>query len=73
MQPFNVKHVLIILISLVSLLLGLKLPYMYNFYLDVIVRSGIVALVFLFFTYKLKISEDINDFIGSFLQRLNLI
>ncbi|MDB5029908.1 polysaccharide biosynthesis C-terminal domain-containing protein [Mucilaginibacter sp.] len=60
LQPFGRAHVLILLVGLVSLLIGLYLPLVHNIYIDMVLRSGIVAATYVSLSYFLKISDDIN-------------
>ncbi|MBU2046374.1 MAG: polysaccharide biosynthesis C-terminal domain-containing protein, partial [Bacteroidetes bacterium] len=70
LQPFNAKFIKLILIALAVLLFGIFLPYWYNFYVDVIYRSGLMALFYLRLSYSFKISPDINEFIDQILGKL---
>lgn len=60
LQPLTMAHVYILLIFTVCLLIGLYLPSLKNLFADMIYRSVIVGVVYVFLAYILKISEDIN-------------
>ncbi|MET3503792.1 O-antigen/teichoic acid export membrane protein [Mucilaginibacter rubeus] len=60
LQPIAMAHVYILLIFTVCLLIGLYLPSLKNLFADMIYRSVIVGMVYVFLAYILKISEDIN-------------
>jgi O-antigen/teichoic acid export membrane protein len=60
LQPLAMAHVYILLIFTVCLLIGLYLPSLKNVFADMIYRSVIVGVVYVFLAYILKISEDIN-------------
>lgn len=60
-QPFNYKFVLVILIGIASYYASKQLPIFSNVIFDLVLRSGIVVLVYLPLIYILKISEDINN------------
>ncbi|SDI60474.1 polysaccharide biosynthesis C-terminal domain-containing protein [Mucilaginibacter sp. P19] len=60
LQPLAMAHVYILLIFTVCLLIGLYLPSLKNVFADMIYRSVIVGVVYMFLAYILKISEDIN-------------
>jgi len=60
LQPLVMAHVYILLIFTVCLLIGLYLPSLKNVFADMIYRSVIVGVVYVFLAYILKISEDIN-------------
>nr|WP_294791491.1 polysaccharide biosynthesis C-terminal domain-containing protein [uncultured Mucilaginibacter sp.] len=61
MQPFGYKHILVLLISFVSLAAGYYLWRIPNLYGDIIVRSGVTAACYGLLTYFFKISPDINE------------
>jgi O-antigen/teichoic acid export membrane protein len=69
LQPFGRKHFYGLIIGGLCLLVGLNIPHLDNYYLDVIVRSGLVTVVYAFLTFYLKISEDINDLINKVLMK----
>lgn len=60
LQPFDKTYIYVAAIALVCLLIGLYLPVISGFLFDLIYRSGIVALIYIFLTYLFKILEDIN-------------
>lgn len=68
-QPFDKKHLYILFIGALCLLIGLKIPALNNYYLDVIFRSGIITLVYVSLTYGLNISSDINDLLNKMLKK----
>jgi O-antigen/teichoic acid export membrane protein len=69
LQPFGRKHILSLSIALASLVTGIIIPYQNDYYVDVILRSGIVTIVFSSLTYFFKVSEDINDLLNKVLMR----
>jgi hypothetical protein len=69
LQPFTKSYLWVIFISIASLLIGIYLPVIDNFLIDVAYRSAIVALVYLTLTYWLNISVDINELIDKALFR----
>jgi len=60
MQPFNKKHLLIIVIGLIALVTGWALPAVDNYFADIAYRSIIVLAEYSILAYVLNISEDIN-------------
>ncbi|MDB5111830.1 MAG: hypothetical protein JWR67_2944, partial [Mucilaginibacter sp.] len=68
-QPFGKTHLLILLMSIITLCIGLYLPAFTNFWVDVIVRSSMVLFIYALFTYFLKISDDINILFNRFIKR----
>ncbi|PWK71422.1 O-antigen/teichoic acid export membrane protein [Mucilaginibacter oryzae] len=73
MQPFTYKHLLVIGISLVSLVVGKFFWRMPNFYFDVLVRSGVTSIIYLAFTYYLKVSKDLNEKIDEVLAKIKAL
>lgn len=61
LQPFGKAHLLVILISIIALLIGLYLPLVHNIWVDMLLRSAIVGVVYIALAYLLKISDDINQ------------
>lgn len=72
LQPFSYKHLIIIVIAIVSYFLGKNIWQMPNLYLDIIVRSGITALFYGLLTYYFNVSVDVNEKIDSLLVRFHL-
>ncbi|MDB5010233.1 MAG: hypothetical protein JWR67_1356 [Mucilaginibacter sp.] len=68
LQPFNKTHFLILLISIVTFCAGWFMPALSNFWLDMVVRSGVVGLLYITMAYFLNISEDINLVISKILK-----
>ncbi len=54
------KHLIIIIAGAIVFLIGRIIPFMFNIIVDVIIRSAIVLVIFLFLIYILKVSDDIN-------------
>jgi O-antigen/teichoic acid export membrane protein len=73
MQPFNYKHLLVIVITVVSYYIGNYFWRMPNLYLDVIVRSGITALFYGLLTYFFHISVDLNEKVDSTILRIKVL
>ena len=59
-QPFNYKHLEIILFAAISWYLSTFIPVLSHFLIDLIVRSLCISVVFLVPVYFFKVSEDIN-------------
>ena len=72
MQPFTYKHLVIVVITIVSYLVGEYLWRMPNLYLDLVVRSGITADFYGLLAYVFHVSPDVNEKIDSTLVRLKL-
>ncbi|MEO9967933.1 MAG: polysaccharide biosynthesis C-terminal domain-containing protein [Reichenbachiella sp.] len=58
--PFTIKHVLLVIIGLGSAFLGFVIPQLDNTFLDLIIRSAVIALVYSTAVYFLNISAEIN-------------
>ena len=72
MQPFNYKHLLVLVISAVSFFAGKYFWRMPNLYLDIVLRSGVTTLVYILMTYLLHISDDMNEKIDSVLRKFGV-
>ena len=70
MQPFTSKHMVVIVVSAVCYLLGHYLWKMPELYLDIFVRSSVVALIFGSLIYLFKVSPDINEKVDDTFQKI---
>jgi O-antigen/teichoic acid export membrane protein len=70
MQPFNLKHLLVIVIALISWAAGQYFWRMPNVFLDIIIRSGITAAIYGLLAYYFKISADINEKVDKTLKKV---
>ncbi len=61
MQPFDFKFLLVIFLGLGVYLLSLLIPDFQPFYIDLIIRSASIFIVYVFFVLRLNLSEDITD------------
>jgi len=68
LQPFGKAHLLIMLISIITFCAGWFMPSIFNFWVDMIIRSGVVGLIYFTAVYFLNISEDINLVINKVLK-----
>ena len=73
MQPFSIKHMIIILTGIFSIVIGINLPEIPNIILDIIYRSTIVSIIYLGIIIPLRISKDINEYFFSFINKLKKI
>ena len=69
-QPFNYKHLLILLLAGLSLGLSTLIPAFNSFIIDIIVRSMVIGLLFLLPVYFFKVSNEINSKVDQILRRL---
>ncbi len=72
LQPFGKSHLLIVGVSAIALLIGYLIPNFPNFFIDVLVRSGVVIFSYTVLAYLLHISVDINELIDKLRQKFNL-
>jgi O-antigen/teichoic acid export membrane protein len=70
LQPFAKAHLYILLTFTVCLLIGLYLPPLKNLFVDMVYRSGIIGIIYVFLAYFLKISEDINIIFDRILKKV---
>lgn len=70
LQPFSFAFVKVIVVGVFVLLIGIYIPYLNNFFVDVIVRSSLMASIYLVMIYYLNISSDINDAIDQVIYKL---
>lgn len=61
LQPFNIRYLLAVVITLAAYYLGTLLPVIKPFWLDIGVRSAIVLVAFAVPVLFFRISGDIND------------
>jgi O-antigen/teichoic acid export membrane protein len=73
MQPFTYKHLLVIVITVISFFTGKYFWRVPNLYLDIVMRSGVTAVVYIAITYFFHISDDLNEKIDSTLTKLRAI
>ena len=65
LQPFEIKHLVLILIGLIAYFVSTLIPVSSNFIVDIAVRSTVILLAFGLPVYYFKISEDLNERINS--------
>jgi O-antigen/teichoic acid export membrane protein len=61
MQPIDYKQVLVVLVGAACLFVNHFIPQIKGIYLDVIVRSSVISIIYLVALYFMKISWDLND------------
>ena len=69
MMPFTYRSLLVILFAGAAFLAGWLLPAMRNLYLDILIRSAVITIVFLALIIFFRVSEDINERVGYYLRR----
>jgi len=69
-QPYSLKHIKILAISLLIFGVVYMIPFVMNIYLDTIVRSILFTGLFIPAIYYIKVSEEINEMVEKGMQRL---
>lgn len=70
MQPFQWNALAILVIAAGCLLLSFQIPYLYNFFVDVIVRSLIITIIFLGLILLFNLSDDVKNLAKESLRRM---
>jgi len=70
MQPFNFKFIILSAIGLISYFVSLLIPQLQNLYLDIILRSGLITILYGLLTVILKISPEVNGIVKKYWDRL---
>jgi O-antigen/teichoic acid export membrane protein len=73
MQPFTYKHLIVIVITILSFLIGKYFWRMPNLYLDIFVRSSVTALIYILLSYSFHVSEDVNEKVDSMLKKIKFL
>jgi O-antigen/teichoic acid export membrane protein len=60
-QPYRLRHIYILLTGAMILFMNQYIPQPDNFYLDILLRSSIISIVFALIAYFGKFSEDANE------------
>ena len=72
LQPYNYKHLLIIIIGAFTFLIGLLIPEFENLIIDIIIRSSVITLIYFFIIISGRFSEEINKSFGVIKRKLKL-
>ena len=70
LQPYNFKHLIIVLIVVLTYFGAIVIPTLANPYLDVISKGIFITILFGAMIYFTKVSEDINDKANQVLAKL---
>lgn len=62
LQPYSVKHIIILIISIAVFLLNFLIPKFDNYIIDIIIRNGIISVVFIILIYFSKVSAEANEY-----------
>lgn len=60
MQPLKINHIFVVIISLISYFVADVIPLFNNVIFDIIIRSGLIVIIYGILTIFLKVSDDIN-------------
>jgi O-antigen/teichoic acid export membrane protein len=71
-QPFNYKHIVLILIAATSLAISSLIPSFHNYVFNILLRSTVISFIFIVPVYLLKISKDVNSRINLLLSLIGL-
>lgn len=69
-HPFNNKFILVVIVSLLAYFASDFIPYLNNLYADIIIRSGLITLIFGVLTLWFKISDDVNNSYNKIINKL---
>ena len=69
-QPYNYRHLLIIIIGMVIYGVSLLIPIIDNWIIDLLIRSAFISIIFASSMYLLKLSPDMNHSIKMILNRI---
>ena len=69
-QPYSLKHIKIVLIAVVVLFINYFIPKFSDFYIDILVRSSVITVLFSVLIWFSKVSEDINKIVLQIIKKL---
>ncbi len=69
-QPFNIKHLIILAVGVVSYLAAYIIPLTDILLLDLITKSGVIVIVFIVLIYLLKASDESNNIAKNIIDRI---
>lgn len=72
MHPFNRKFISLSVIGAVSYFLSELIPQFDNVYLDIVLRSGFITIVYVLLTVLFNISPDVNGFVQKYRNKFNV-
>ena len=70
--PFTTKTILAALTILGLVLINYCIPLLINPFIDMMIRSVLMVVIFSLSIYQLKLSFEINQLIGDLAKRLNI-
>lgn len=72
LQPYSSKHIKIIGVGCIACVVAFVIPQSENLFLAIVIKSSVVALVYVGLLVPLRISEDISELIAAGRKRLKL-
>ncbi len=69
-QPFDRRTLMLVGIILLTYYLSTLLPEIFSVWIDILLRSALITIVFLGLTYALKISEEFNGLVITLLKKV---
>ncbi|MCO4292945.1 polysaccharide biosynthesis C-terminal domain-containing protein [Solitalea sp. MAHUQ-68] len=72
LQPFNYRNAAVLLVGLIVLALNYLLPALPNFIIDIIIRSGLITVIYLFVIYWFHLSPEMNELVNGKLKQIGL-
>jgi O-antigen/teichoic acid export membrane protein len=72
LQPFTLKNLQVLLFALIAYGLAALIPSINHYLLDILVHSGLFALIFGILVLAFKVSDDINNLYDSALSFLKI-
>jgi len=70
MQPFQWSALIVLLIAAICLGISEQIPYLNNFYIDLIVRSAMIAALFTGCVLFFKLSDDFQKLVNESIRRI---
>jgi len=70
LKIYDHKHILIIIIGLAAFFINKLIPVNDNLYIDVAIRSTVIASIYAILIYLFKISFDVNEVVNLFISKL---
>ncbi len=70
LQPYSFKHIIILLIGLLAFGIAFIIPETQSLVANILIKSGILTIVFCVLVYILHLSEDVNDMANNVFKKL---
>lgn len=70
MMPYDHKFLLVILFGGAAFLVSWFIPFLSNLYVDILVRSALISIVFILPILLTRISEDINQWVVHYVKKI---